>query len=453
MSVPLNQEDRITRFWQRYLQVLDKYRVPETARPYYRQRVQAYIDRHAGRRLTTHGPDEVTSWLEDLGRNRRLTDWQFRQAVDALRLLFAKFLTMPWADQVDWDGWITAAQVLPVDHPTIARAGPPGALGGALAAQAPRVYERFVAAVRVPDFAATTERNYLMWVNRFLKHHGGRSLAELSEPDVRSFLEHLVVHGKVAGATQGQALNALVFFFARVLERPLGDIGPFQRSRKARRLPVVLSPDEVRALFAQLKGMNALVVKLLYGSGLRLMECLRMRVQHVDFDYGQLHVVMGKGKKDRVVPLPRGLADPLRDHLAKVQRTHQRDLEKGHGRVYIPDALARKYPGAASDWRWQYVFPASRIYVTPGSGETRRHHLHHTAVQKMVRSAAYAAGITKRVTCHTLRHSFATHLLEAGTDIRTVQELLGHSDVSTTMIYTHVIGKGGLAVNSPLDRL
>lgn len=453
METATEHDERVTRFWQRYLQVLEKYRVPENARPYYRQRVQAYIDAHSGHRLTSHGPSDVSRWLEEIGRNRWLSDWQFRQAIDALRLLFAKFLALPWADKVDWDGWITAAQVLPVDHPTILRSAPEGAVGGQLAREWPAIYTRFVAAVRVPDFAASTERNYLMWVNRFLAHHKGIPLDELREPHVRSYLERLVVKGKVAGATQGQALNALVFFFARVLERPLGDIGPFRRSRKPKRLPVVLSPDEVRAMFAQLQGMNALIIKLLYGSGLRLIECLHLRVQHVDFDYSQLHVVMGKGKKDRVVPLPRGLAGALREHLARVRQMHQRDLDQGHGRVYIPDALARKYPNAATEWCWQFVFPASRVYVDPRNGNALRHHLHHTAVQKTVRAAARAAGITKRVTCHTLRHSFATHLLEAGTDIRTVQQLLGHSDVSTTMIYTHVLGKGGLAVDSPLDRL
>lgn len=453
MTAQSEQQARVVRFWQRYLQLLEKYRVPEKARPWYRQRIQLYIDSHAGKRLSEHQPEDVRRWLEDLGRNPRLSHWQFRQAVDALRLLFAKMLALPWADEVDWDGWVNAAQVLPVDHPTIARSAPSGALGGALARLDPRLYERYMAAVRVPDFAASTERSYLVWVNRFLTFHKGRSLAGLCEPDVRSFLEHLVVHGKVAGATQGQALNALVFFFARVLERPLGDIGPFKRSRKVKRLPVALSPNEVRALFAQTRGMAALIIKLLYGSGMRLMECLHLRVQDVDFEYCQLNVVMGKGKKDRVVPLPRGLAAPLKAHLEKVRAMHQRDLEQGHGRVYVPEALSRKYPGAAAEWRWQYVFPASKVYLDPVSGEGCRHHLHQTAVQRAVRSAAQAAGIAKRVTCHTLRHSFATHLLESGTDIRTVQELLGHSDVSTTMIYTHVIGKGAMGVGSPLDRL
>lgn len=449
----MEQDVRVTRFWQRYLQLLEKYRIPERARPWYRQRVQAYLKSKQGRRLREQGPEDVACWLEDLGRNPQVTDWQFRQAVDALHLLFAKMLTAPWANQVDWDGWVNAAKVLPIGHPTIARSAPLERSGGLLGGLDLRLYERFLAAVRVPDFAASTEQNYLMWANRFLAFHKGRPLADLGESDVRAFLEHLVVHRKVAGATQGQALNALVFFFARVLERPLGDIGPFKRSRKAKRLPVVLSSGEVQRLFAQLRGMTALIIQLLYGSGLRVNECLRLRVQDVDFELLQMHVVMGKGKKDRVVPLPRRLAGSLRGHLDKVRRLHQGDLEQGHGRVYVPEALARKYPGAPSDWRWQFVFPASRVSVDAASGETRRHHLHHTAVQRAVRNATRAAGITKRVTCHTFRHSFATHLLEAGTDIRTVQELLGHSDVSTTMIYTHVIGKGAMAVSSPLDRL
>lgn len=445
---------RVARFWRRYIEVLEASRVPEKARPWYRKRVEQYLAAYPGRRLQTHTVGMVEQWLTVLGQDTQLLSWQFRQAVDSLRFLFCGLLRCNWAMGVPWDDWIAGAGILPPDHPTLLRSGcASGKGGGYLASNHPEHFKRFQAAVRIPDYSPATEKNYLHWVNRFLRSWKGQSLEALSATDVRSFLEDLAVNRKVAGATQAQALNALVFFFARVLERPLGEIGPYSRPKKPKRLPVVLSPDEVRRLFAQLDGMRSLMVMLLYGAGMRLMECVRLRVKDVDFDYAQIHIVMGKGNKDRVVPLPQKLALPLREQVAKVAHLHQSDLDQGHGEVYIPEALARKYPKAGREFRWQYLFPASRLSVDPASGVVRRHHLDHTVVQKAVREAARGAGINKRVSCHTLRHSFATHLLESGTDIRTVQELLGHSDVSTTMIYTHVLGKGAMGVGSPMDRL
>jgi integron integrase len=269
--------------------------------------------------------------------------------------------------------------------------------------------------------------------------------------EVLAFLEYLALGRKVAASTQNLALNALVFLFDQVLKKPLGDLGDFARAKRPRRLPVVLTRQEVELLLSTLSGIHQLKAGLLYGSGLRLMECLRLRVQDVDFGYRQIVVRNAKGGKDRIVPLPQRFSDPLNLHLEQRKTLHQDDLEKGFGEVYLPDALSRKYPNAAREWAWQYVFHSSKLSVDPRSGETRRHHAHESGLQKAVKKAARQVGIPKRVSCHCLRHSFATHLLEAGYDIRMVQELLGHADVSTTMIYTHVLNTPGVSVRSPAD--
>ena len=273
------------------------------------------------------------------------------------------------------------------------------------------------------------------------------------ESDVASFLEHLTLKRKVSGATQAQALNALVFFFARVLEQPLGDVGPFKRPKKPKRLPTVLSSQEVKALLRNLTGNNRLMVYLMYGSGMRVMECVRLRILDLDFDYKQILVRCGKGNKDRSVPMPGSLSDALQAQVERVKQIHEEDLAAGYGAVYLPGALARKYPNAEKELRWQYLFPASRIAQDPRTGSVRRHHIHQSVIQRCIKQAAEQIGINKRVTSHTMRHSFATHLLETGTDIRTIQALLGHADVSTTMIYTHIAGVGSHGARSPLDRL
>ena len=271
--------------------------------------------------------------------------------------------------------------------------------------------------------------------------------------DIVRFLEYLAVKRSVAVNTQNQALNALVFLYTQVFRRPLGDLENFARAQRPRRLPVVLSRDEVRALVAGMPGTHKLMARLIYGTGMRLMECVRARIKDIDFDYRQIVIRNGKGGKDRVVPLPEVLCEELLAHLAAVRTLHEEDCARDLGEVYLPDALQRKYPGAARDWRWQWAFPSARLSVDPRSGVARRHHLHENGLQRAIKSAAQCAGIDKKISTHTLRHSFATHLLEAGYDIRTVQELLGHSDVSTTMIYTHVLNRGGRAVKSPLDSL
>jgi len=314
-----------------------------------------------------------------------------------------------------------------------------------------RVLSRLVAEIRLRAYSIRTEQSYEQWVVRFLAFQPHELLDDLSAADVSAYLEHLVLKRNVAASTQSQALNAIQFFFKSVLGREMGELGNFVRSKRPKRLPTVLAPQEVNALLDSMAGVHYLMAALLYGTGMRLMECIRLRVQDIDFPYRQILVRNAKGKRDRVVPLPLKLEQLLRDQLSKASELHQTDLEKGFGEVFMPDALARKYPKASHEWIWQYVFPSGRISVDPRSGKQRRHHLDESSLQKMIKRRAREVGITKRVTSHTLRHSFATHMLENGYDIRTVQELLGHADVSTAMIYTHVLNKGGHGVRSPLD--
>ncbi len=451
-------KDRIGRFWTRYIEVIRAFGVPQKAQPWYRKHVERFIDAHPDVRLADHSAESVSRWLDAQAREPGLTDWQFRQRADSLRLLFAHFLHADWATGFDWDHWVLGATALGADHPTLARTwemidkaveDPDNPLG----LRHPDLYRKFLAVVRTTGYSVNTEKTYLTWINRYLLFHQHKDPFTHPEREVASFLEHLALKRKVAAATQALALNALVFFHAKVLQRPLEDIGPYRRSRRPRRLPTVLSPSEVQALFAHLTGRAALMIRLMYGTGMRVMECVRLRVMDLDFDYRNIMVRMGKGAKDRAVPMPDTLQGLLREQVELVAEQHAQDLEAGFGSVFLPDALARKYPNADRELRWQYLFPATRIAQDPRSGEMRRHHIHQSVVQKQVKAAARRAGITKRVTSHTLRHSFATHLLESGRDIRVIQELLGHADVSTTMIYTHVIQRGGQGVRSPLDAL
>ena len=305
-------------------------------------------------------------------------------------------------------------------------------------------------AIRVRHYSIRTEQAYVEWIRRFILYHGKRHPAELRESDVSGFLSYLAVNRNVAASTQNQALNALVFLYRNVLGRPLGNTIDGVRARKPKRLPVVLTQEEVRQLLRHLDGNHWLPACLLYGSGLRLMECLRLRVKDLDFGHRAILVRDGKGGKDRVVTLPDEIIQPLQGHLESVRNTHEKDLQDGFGKVYLPHALSRKYPNAPSEWGWQYVFPASKRSIDPRSGVERRHHLDESSLQKAVKAAVRKAGIHKPASCHSLRHSFATHLLERGMDIRAVQEQMGHKDVRTTQIYTHGLQRGGNAVVSPL---
>ena len=305
-------------------------------------------------------------------------------------------------------------------------------------------------ALRLKHYAIRTESAYLDWIRRYVEFHK-RHPAQMSAPEVQAFLTHLAMKEHVAASTQNQALSAILFLYRHVLHLDLHMPINAVRARKPSRLPTVLAKEEVAAIISDMSGIHQLMAKLLYGSGLRLMEAVRLRVKDVDFAQRLIVVRDPKGNHDRITVLPNTIVTPLHDHLARVRRQHQDDLAAGAGSVYLPEALDRKFPHAQRDWLWQYVFPSNRISADPRSDARRRHHIDESSLQKAVRRAAARVGIQKRVGCHTLRHSFATHLLAAGYDIRTVQELLGHKDVKTTMIYTHVLQRGGLAVRSPLD--
>ena len=319
--------------------------------------------------------------------------------------------------------------------------------------EAPRLLNQIRSAIRVRHYSIRTEEAYLGWVNRFFRFHR-RHPKELDADDLNRFLTHLAVHDHVAASTQRQALSAILFLYRNVLKMDPPWIENIVRARQPKRLPTVLSKGEVTAILTRLEGTVQLIVLLLYGTGMRILECLRLRVQDVDFALGTITVRDGKGHKDRAALLPRSCGPRLEDHLVRVRDLHEHDLADGFGRVHMPSALARKYSHAAIDWKWQYVFPAGSRGTDPRTGVIRRNHLHHTVVHRSIKQAVRDARINKRVSCHTMRHSFATHLLMAGYDIRTIQELLGHKDVKTTMIYTHVLNRsGGKGVVSPADAL
>lgn len=454
--------DAIKRFWDRYIEFLHKHGINPPFDRWYVRRCEQYITAFPDKKLTAHTPNDIDGYLTHLGRNTSLSEWQFVQVVDAIQKLFI-LIEAPLLTQVDWQYWKNFSRRLSPDHATLAREAPPvsiddngegtrGSLSQARQEHAD-ILKPFIAEVRRRNYSIRTEKVYEQWICRFILFSGNKSPRELGSKEIVSFLEHLAVRGHVSASTQNQALNALVFLYTHVLDRPLETLGQFSRAKRPKRLPVVLTRGEVARLLANMEGTFQLMAALMYGTGMRLMDCVRLRVQDLDFEYRQIVVRNSKGMKDRVVPLPQRLAPALRQHLQRTQALHQEDLNKGFGEVFLPDALGRKYPNAPKEWRWQYVFPSGRLSADPRSGVVRRHHIHENSLQKSIKPAAKAAGIDKKVNCHSLRHSFATHLLESGYDIRTVQELLGHADVSTTMIYTHVLNRGGHGVLSPLDDL
>lgn len=316
----------------------------------------------------------------------------------------------------------------------------------------PKLLDQVRDKLRVKHYSIRTEQSYVGWIKRYIFFHGKRHPKDMGAEEIEAFLTHLAVEGKVSASTQNLAKSALLFLYREVLEIDLPWLDNITQAKAPKRMPVVLTVSEVQSVLSRLSGTHLLIASLLYGGGMRLMEAVRLRVKDVDFARREILVREGKGFKDRVTMLPEAVIEPLKAHLAKVKTLHGEDLAQGFGEVYLPFALNKKYPNAGREWGWQYVFPSKNLSVDPRSGKTRRHHVDEKGVQRAVKQAVRDAELTKPATPHTLQHSFATHLLQSGYDIRTVQELLGHSDVSTTMIYTHVLNKGGRGVVSPLDR-
>ena len=446
-------------FWAKYAGLLLNNRVSGVVGEWYLYRAQEFVYGLNGVQLGDVKTSDVDNYLDALGRNGTLAGWQIAQIVSALQILFIEMVDSDLGSDYDWDSRLLISRDLDDDHPTLVRDIPlreviPGAhrdtcAATALSEQTLNRLVRLREIIRVRNMSIRTEKTYADWAERYGRFCGG----ELSEDPKRvvAFLEYLALDRRVSASTQAQALNALVFLFKHVLECELGDLGGYERPAYKRRIPVVLTVAETQLLLKDIPGVPGLALRLLYGTGMRLMECVRLRVQDVDFGNHYITVRDGKGGKDRRVPLPACYEKELQCHLKRTKLQYETDLAGGFGEVYLPEALERKYPSAATEWGWHYVFPAARISTDPRSGRRRRHHLHENGIQKAMKAAVRRSGIAKRISCHTLRHSFATHLLQAGYDIRTVQEMLGHADVSTTMIYTHVLNQPGVSARSPAD--
>ena len=461
-------DQSISRFWDKFISKTKSYGIkPDSARWYVRE-AEAYIKAHHRLRLADHSAAVVEKYLRDKGRKPHIKDWQYRQVVQSLKILFLDMVKTEWAANFPWDQWSNSGQSLPTNHATLAREYFPldnmthhAEHDDKDNTQFKQVFEHhsghitaLIKNIRLLHYSIRTERTYLSWFLRYVSFHKMQDPAQLSETHIAHYLEHLVIKRKVSSSTQRQALSAIVFFYKQVLHKELSQDIVFKLSKKPRRLPVVLNRTETKLLLGHLENSTySLMANLLYGCGMRLMECVRLRVLDVDFGYQQILIREAKGNKDRVTPIPQTVVERLKQQIESTRLMHQEDLQQGLGSVFLPEALARKYPNAQKEFCWQYVFPSTNISKDPRTGILRRHHIHENGLQKHIKKTAAQVGINKKVNCHSLRHSFATHLLESGYDIRTVQELLGHADVSTTMIYTHVLNKPGVTVTSPLDLL
>jgi integron integrase len=446
-----------------YFRVLQELGVEAPRRPFYVHWVRRFFNtQQKGKRRGELGRGEIETFIQALTADPGVADWQVARARDALEVYYEQFRgialepvrtkagkSKKGGDMPKASDRIPAPRVLnqPSTIPEPERPKPARKVDLAALEKATRV------ALRTEHYALKTERAYVQWIRRFVGYHRGRRPSHMGEGEIHQFLSHLAINERVAASTQNQALNAIVFLYRKVVKKEVGDFSDFPRARRAKRLPIVLSRQEVQTLLSRLDGAEGLVARLLYGTGMRISEALRLRVQDLAFDRNEITVRSGKGDKDRPVPFPASLKSELYQHMDGRRHQYEADRKKGMHEVELPGALARKYPKAPHQWKWQFVFAGTDYSVDPRSGARRRHHMHEVRVQRAVKRAATEAKITARVTPHTLRHCFATHLLEAGQDIRTVQELLGHSDVSTTMIYTHVLNKGPMGVVSPLDTL
>jgi integron integrase len=454
-----------------YFDVLAEAGVAERQHSFYAHWVRQFFNRNPGRSRRSLGVAEMARFLGELRRDSSMNDWQVEQARTALILYYEQFRGIALRDlsvlDAPADPPETAGEEAVKEGAALDRIIPhPREVEKISSIPAPKheaargqradmtaLREAVLNALRTEHYALKTEKTYWQWTRAFVGYHHGKKPSEMGAAEIHAFLSHLALNRNVAASTQNQALNAIVFLYRKVLKKEVGDFDGFPRARRGKRLPVVCSRSEVQRLLRHVEGVEGLVIRLLYGTGMRISECLRLRVQDISFDRNEIAVRGGKGDKDRRVPFPASLRDELRAQLDWRRELFEADRQQQMHEVELPDALARKYPSAPYEWKWQYVFPADEYSTDPRSGRVRRHHLHEIRIQRAVRKAAEEARIESRITPHSLRHSFATHLLEAGQDIRTVQELLGHSDVKTTMIYTHVLNKGPMGVVSPLDTL
>lgn len=448
--------------WARYRALLEQRPIPPKARLWHLRRARQFIAAVGQTPLERLSAEHVAAFFAKFFASSRLEAWQVEQVVDAVRLLCEGQLQLPWAASFPWQSWSEPHLNFPeaLAGSALQRASDAPARPFDDARRTDRSYQpeavlfdRLREEIRVRHYSLRTEESYAAWVTRYIAFHKGLPEAGVAGEAMKAYLTYLADVRQVSASTQNQALCALVFLHRHVLGQDLGEFGDFSRAKRPQRLPTVLSKAEVQRLFAGLSGTYALMAGLLYGSGLRVFECLRLRVKDVDFDRSQIVVRDGKGQKDRVTVLPARSREALASHLVRVKELFEADRAGGVPGVYVWPALERKYPSAAAEWVWQYVFPSAGLSKDPRTGLVRRHHADDSSIRKAISDASRRAGIPKRVSPHTLRHSFATHLLESGSDIRTVQELLGHADVSTTMIYTHVLNRPGLAVRSPADAL
>jgi len=443
--------------WHVYRQALIDARINQQEHKWYVIHARKFLRHFNKDDIPNLTPQQVEEHLETIPADWFKSHRHQAQYIDAVRILLVCVYKLAWANDFPWDNHQYNTRTLSPQHHTLARESPvapnanripPKQLSNAHL----RAIKRLQQSLRENHYAIRTEQTYSHWVKRFLQEtRHANNTSNIGDQEVKNFLSNLVVQKNVSKSTQNIALNALVYFFKNVLEQPLGQFDHI-RSNRPPKLPTVLTQEQTSMLFSSMSGNHLTMAKLMYGTGLRLIECVRLRVKDIDFDHGLIYVYEGKGGKNRRVPLPNKSVTNLKIQVEKVAAKHAEDINNGFGVVFMPNALARKYPSAARSLSWQYAFPSSRLSVDPRSGVTRRHHIHESGLQKAIQSAAKKSAIHKPISSHTLRHSFATHLLEAGYDIRTVQELLGHSDVSTTMIYTHVMNRPSvMPVVSPLD--
>ncbi len=414
--------------FQKFL--LERKLVPEKNVTFFAFWVSRFFDYARKRDIsaTEYQESAVIEFLDILRSDKHILDWQPRQADDAIRLYYFHYL---------------------------GKSGVHNQIGIA-ATDIPGTLKEAKRMIRLKHYSYSTERTYLQWTERFLAYalqSAKKKIPDIATEDFKNFLSHLALKQKVSSSTQNQAFNAILFLFRNVLGKETGNLGNTVRAKRGQRLPVVLSVDEVKSLFVHMTSKHLMIAELLYGSGLRLMEIARLRVKDIDFDANTIFVRSGKGDKDRSTVLPVAVKEKLQEHLKEVKTLHEQDMAKGYGEVFLPDALSRKYPNLGKEWTWQYVFPSSKLSVDPRSGKIGRHHISDKSIQTAVKNAVYKAGIPKHASVHTLRHSFATHLLQSGVNIREVQSLLGHKHVETTMVYTHVLRNMTNAPKSPLDAL